>query len=226
MPTRARRAIAPMRTEIRGSIWFSFYRFLILFPLILGAVFQPPGGGRRFVVSFGVACGYVGLSIVALEFSLVARLKHVAGAFGQDALQQFHKQMGYVSTLFLLAHPILLFTSGFPLESLNPFSQAFPWAWRWGTIAFYVLLVLVGLSAGRRLFRMSFPPHLGKWILLCRCRSENHRNRGPWARIRGIAIQAGRRQPSLSRSNQRLPAPSSAAPLTLASGADCECSLA
>ena len=145
-----------MRTNIRGSIWFSFYRFLIIFPLIVAAVFRPPGGGRGFVVSFAAACGYVGLAMVALEFSLVARLKHVAGAFGQDALQQFHKQMGYVSTVFLLAHPILLLTSGYPLESLNPFSPAIPWAWRWGTIAFYVLLVLVGLSAGRRLFRMSF----------------------------------------------------------------------
>ena len=145
-----------MRTEIRGSIWFSFYRFLILFPLILGAVFQPPGGSRGFVVSFGVACGYVGLSIVALEFSLVARLKHVAGAFGQDALQQFHKQMGYVSTVFLLAHPTLLFTRGYPVESLNPFSPASPWTWRWGTIGLYVLLVLVGLSAGRKLFRLSY----------------------------------------------------------------------
>lgn len=145
-----------MRTEIRGSIWFSFYRFLILFPLIIGAVFRPPGGGRVFLVSFAIACGYVGLAMVALEFSLVARLKHVAGAFGQDALQQFHKQMGYVSTVFLLAHPILLFAYGYSLELLNPFSAASPWAWRWGTIASYVLLVLVGLSAGRRLFRMSY----------------------------------------------------------------------
>lgn len=145
-----------MRTNIRGSIWFSFYRFLIIFPLIVAAVFRPPGGGKGFVVSFAVGCGYVGLAMVALEFSLVARLKHVAGAFGQDALQQFHKQMGYVSTVFLLAHPILLFAYGYPLESLNPFSSASPWAWRWGMIAFYVLLVLVGLSAGRRLFRTSF----------------------------------------------------------------------
>ncbi len=146
-----------MRSVIRGSIWFSFYRFLILFPLIVGAVFRPAeGSGRGFVVSFAVACGYVGLGIVALEFSLVARLKHVAGAFGQDALQQFHKQMGYVSTIFLLAHPFLLVTYGYPLNLLNPFSSVSPWAWRLGTISFYLLLVLVGLSAGRKLFRISY----------------------------------------------------------------------
>ncbi len=145
-----------MRTEIRGSIWFSFYRFLILFPLIVGAVFRPAGGGRGFLLSFAIACGYVGLAMVALEFALVARLKQVAGAFGQDALQQFHKQMGYASTAFLLAHPVLLFVYGFPIAALNPFSSDVPWEWRWGTIAFYMLLLLVALSAFRKLFRLSY----------------------------------------------------------------------
>jgi predicted ferric reductase len=145
-----------MRTDIRGSIWFPFYRTLILLPLLVGAVFRANSGGRGFLVSFAAACGYVGLAIVALEFSLVARLKHVAGAFGQDALQQFHKQMGYVAVLFLLAHPILLLGSGYPLAILNPFSTPTIWAWRWGAIGVYLLLVLIGLSATRRLHRMPY----------------------------------------------------------------------
>ncbi len=91
-----------------------------------------------------------------LEFSLVARLKHVAGAFGQDALEQFHRQMAYVATLFLLAHPILLLASGYPFEVLNPFSSGNIWAWRWGAIAFCALLVLLVLSMGYKLFRMSY----------------------------------------------------------------------
>lgn len=145
-----------MRTQIRGSIWFSFYRFLILFPLIVAAVFRPEGSARGFAVGAAIACGFVGLAMAGLEFSLVARLKVVAGAFGQDALQQFHKQMGYVATAFLVAHPVLLFCNGYPLELLNPFSAAVPWAWRWGTIAFYVLAVLVALSAARKLLRLSY----------------------------------------------------------------------
>jgi len=139
-----------MRTNIRGPIWFWFYRILVLLPLLVAALSRATGGGRGFLLSFAVACGYVGLAIVALEFSLVARLKPVAGAFGQDALQQFHKQMSYVAALFLLAHPILLFLCGYPLELLNPFSPASAWAWRWGAIGLYILLVLIGLSAGHR----------------------------------------------------------------------------
>ncbi len=145
-----------MRTSIRGSIWFSFYRFLVLLPLIVAAAFREPGAGRGFVSSFAIACGYIGLAMVALEFALVARFKQVAGAFGQDALQQFHKQMGYVSTLFLLIHPVLLFVYGYPLDLLNPFSPANPWMWRWGTVSLYFLLLLVVLSAFRKWLRLSY----------------------------------------------------------------------
>lgn len=143
-----------MQSDVRGPIWFWFYRVLILFPLLVGAVFRATGGGRGFLLSFAVACGYVGLAIVALEFSLVARLKRVAGAFGQDALQQFHKQMGYVAALFLLIHPILLLGYGYPLKILNPFSTTS--SWRLGAIALYLLLLLIGLSAGRRRFHMPY----------------------------------------------------------------------
>jgi len=107
-------------------------------------------------LNFAVACGYVGLSIVALEFSLVARLRHVAGAFGQDALEQFHRQMAYVAIVFLLAHPILLLVCGYPLGLLNPFSSGSIWAWRWGAIALFGLVVLMALSMGHKLFRMSY----------------------------------------------------------------------
>jgi hypothetical protein len=69
----------PMRTNIQGSIWFSFYRFLVLLPLLVAVVFRAAGGSRGFVLELAVACGFVGLAIVAFEFALVARLKVVAG---------------------------------------------------------------------------------------------------------------------------------------------------
>ncbi len=145
-----------MGSSLRGPIWFWFYRILILLPLLVGAVFPASNRGRGFLFSFAVACGYVGLAIVALEFSLVARLKCVAGAFGQDALQQIHKEMGYVAALFLLTHPILLLVRGYPLSILNPFSAMGPLAWRCGAIGLYILLVLIGVSAGRRRLHMRY----------------------------------------------------------------------
>lgn len=145
-----------MRTNIQGSIWFSFYRFLVLLPLVVAVIFRGGSGGRGFVLSLAAACGFVGLAIVAFEFVLIARLKVVAGAFGQDALQQFHKQMGYASLLFLCAHPLLLLAGGYPAQMLNPIDAATPWMWRSGAISFYLLIGLIVVSVGRKLLRISY----------------------------------------------------------------------
>jgi predicted ferric reductase len=103
-----------------------------------------------------VACGYVGLAIMALEFSLISRIKSVSGAFGQDALEQFHRQMGCVAVMFVLAHPILLFFSGYSWKLLNPFWKGNLPMWRWGVMALYGLLLLVGLSLFRKSLKISY----------------------------------------------------------------------
>ena len=138
-----------MRANVQGSILFSLYRFLVLLPLIIATVFHG-SGGRGFVFSVAIAFGFVGLAIVVFEFVLVARLKTVAGAFGQDALQQFHKQIGYASALLLGGHPLLLILGGYPLGMLNPLAGPTPWMWRSGVIAFYLLIVLIALSVWRK----------------------------------------------------------------------------
>lgn len=145
-----------MRTNVQGSIWFSFYRFLVILPLIIAIVFRGNSGGRGFVFSLAIACGFVGLAIVAFEFVLVARLKTVAGAFGQDALQQFHKQIAYASLLFLVAHPALLLASGYPVQMLNPIDRATPWMWRSGVLALYLLFVLIAVSVWRKRLRLPY----------------------------------------------------------------------
>jgi predicted ferric reductase len=53
---------------------------------------------------FSVALGFVGLAMMGLEFVLVARFRPLAAPFGQDALLQFHRQIGYVGLAFILIH--------------------------------------------------------------------------------------------------------------------------
>jgi predicted ferric reductase len=77
-----------MELIIRGALWFGFYLFLVLFPLVIGAVFHP-AGGRSFSLELGVACGYVGLAIMAFEFALISRVKSVSGAFGRMRWSSF-----------------------------------------------------------------------------------------------------------------------------------------
>jgi predicted ferric reductase len=157
-----------MTNVVRGAFWFGIYLFLIAFPLAVAVLGRHPGEGRGFWVEFAVACGYVGFAIMASEFALVSRTQSVAGIFGQDALQHFHKQMGYAGTGFVLAHPMLLFMQGLPWGMLNPLSQEHRWEWRSGAIGFWALMLLIFVAAFRKRLRISYEWwHLTHALIAC-----------------------------------------------------------
>ena len=107
-------------------------------------------------MQFGVACGFAAFSIMAFEFALVSKVRSVTGAFGQDVLLQFHRQMGIVAAVLIAGHAVLMFRSGYPLAWLNPFSADNIWAMRWGVFAALAILVLMVVSLGRRRLRISY----------------------------------------------------------------------
>jgi len=133
-----------------GALWLGLYLWLVALPLGVGAIWPGAMGGRPFGVQFGVACGFAGLTILILELALVSEIQAVASVFGQDALLQFHRQMGMVSTGLLALHAVLVMQGSYPAAWLNPFDAETPWAMRWGTGAMLALGLLVGLSLGRR----------------------------------------------------------------------------
>jgi len=146
---------------VRGALWFGAYLALILSPLIVGAVFPGDAVHRPFATQFGVACGFVGLSVMAFEYALISKVKTVAGAFGQDALLQFHKHMGMLATFLIVVHAVLMIRSGYPLEWLNPVNREVPLAMRLGVIAGILLVVLMALSLLRKKIRLAY----GWWQL-------------------------------------------------------------
>src|SRR5436305_15090728 len=87
-------------------------RALILVLFNIGVFLSPLGfavisasqHGHGFWTNFSVALGFTGLAMMGLEFVLVARFRTVAAPFGQDALLQFHRQIGYVGLAFILTH--------------------------------------------------------------------------------------------------------------------------
>lgn len=139
----------------RAVIWLLLYMLLVLLPLVVGALFHP-AAARSFALELGVACGYVAAAIIVFEFSLVSRVRSVSGAFGQDVLEQFHRQMGFVALLFVVVHVALLISFGYPWSILNPFWEATFSMWRWGALAFYGLLLLIALSIFRRRLKISY----------------------------------------------------------------------
>ena len=66
-----------MRNTLSGLVWVLLYLLFCLAPLLL-AIGQNRPPGRSFLVEFSIALGFVGLSILALQFALIARFKAVA----------------------------------------------------------------------------------------------------------------------------------------------------
>ena len=143
-----------MKNTLSGLGWVVLYLLFCLAPLVVAwGQDRPPG--RPFLVDFSVALGFVGLSILALQFALIARFKVVAAPFGIDALLRYHVQITFVGLAFALAHPILLFVADpkyLPLLNL----LTAPWRARFAFTSVIALLVLVGLSVWRSALHLSY----------------------------------------------------------------------
>lgn len=143
-----------MRKTLGGLIWILLYLVFCLAPLLLVAGQNDPEG-RHFLIELSVALGFVGLSILALQFALIARFKPVAAPFGIDALIRYHSQVTFVGLAFVVAHPILLFFASTDyLHLLNVFTA--PWRARFAVASVIALLVLIALSVWRRRLRLSY----------------------------------------------------------------------
>jgi predicted ferric reductase len=95
----------------------------------------------------------MGLAMMGLEFVLVARFEPVAAPFGQDALLQFHRQIGYVGLAFVLVH-VAISAKWEALTFSNAISApALVW---FGMAAALSLIALVVTSVWRLRLRLSY----------------------------------------------------------------------
>ena len=144
---------------VRGIIWYGLYLFLILLPLLTAALSDPARVSPPFLVELAVGAGFVGFSLMALEFALISRINAAAQPFGEDSLQLFHNLMGMVALGFILIHPLLLIFAGYPANCwINPFSSCANIATRTAVISVFVLLLLVGSSVFRRKIGLRYEP--------------------------------------------------------------------
>lgn len=135
----------------RGIIWYGLYLFLILLPLGTALVSNPDRTAPSFLTSLGIAAGFIGFSLMALEFSLISRIESAAEPFGEDSLQLFHNIMGVTALGFILAHPTLLIISEYPANCwLNPFSACANTATITAFLSVFVLILLIVTSLFRK----------------------------------------------------------------------------
>ncbi len=146
-----------MKMTVRGIIFFSIYVFLVTLPLSTALISNPSRTSTTFLVNIAVGAGFIGYSIMALEFALISRIKAAAQPFGQDALQLFHNWMGIFALILLLAHPIFLIFSGYPASCwLNPFAGCGNQATVTASLSLYALILLIGLSIFRERFGIKY----------------------------------------------------------------------
>ena len=139
------------RTE--AALWITAYVAVAVSPLFVALIDLEPG--RGFVVNFSVALGFVGLTMLGLQFALVARFRRVAAPVGIDRLLEFHKQIAYVAVGLVLLHPILLFLKSDRFLRLLDVPDA-PWRARGAVASTLALLALVALSVWRRRLRLNY----------------------------------------------------------------------
>lgn len=151
-----------MTLAVRAVFWVLAYLGVVTAPLVFAAI-GAGDIGHSFITDLSVALAFVGLAIMGLEFALVARFKLVAAPFGQDALLQFHRQIGFVGLAFVLFHVAVSARWG-ELTFYNAITApALVW---FGVAATLAVLALVVTSVWRRGLRLSYESwHLAHTVL-------------------------------------------------------------
>ena len=141
-----------MTLAVRAVFWVIAYLGAVLSPLVFAAIggSQPDHG---FWTNFSVALGFVGLAMMGLEFAMVARIRPLAAPFGQDALLQFHRQIGYVGLAFILVH--FAISANWDQLTLTNALHAPLLVW-FGMAALLSLIALIVSSVWRRRLRLSY----------------------------------------------------------------------
>jgi predicted ferric reductase len=141
-----------MTLAVRAVFWVIAYVGVVVSPLVF-AVIGASHPDHGFWTNFSVALGFVGLAMMGLEFVLVARFRPLAAPFGQDALLQFHRQIGYAGLAFILIHFAI---SAHWNELTLTKALAAPLLVWFGMAALLSLVVLIVTSVWRHGLRLSY----------------------------------------------------------------------
>lgn len=144
----------PARLVAEGVFWLGVYLALVLAPLFVLLIGpSPPGLG--FWWDLSVALGFAGLAMMGVQFLLTARFRRATAPYGIDIIYYFHRYLGIVILLIVLAHPVLLIAENPILMGfLNPFVA--PWHIGAGVISVVALVALIATSVWRKKFGLAY----------------------------------------------------------------------
>jgi len=96
------------KLKLSGILILFLYAFLTVAPLIV-LLLGPKFEDRPALLDISVGLGFIGLSIMTLQFVNSGRIKVLNKPFGTDLVYHYHRQIGIAAFFLVFAHPILLF---------------------------------------------------------------------------------------------------------------------
>ncbi len=147
-------ATSGRRDALAARLGPAAYLALVLAPLAAAAAVDPFRAQRAWLVEASVACGFLALPLMLLQFGLVSRLRPLSRPFGTDALVLLHQYMGFLAVALVLVHPILLNTRGLPLGAWNPLAGGV--VRQSGAAAAWAVVCLVVATVLRRRMGVSY----------------------------------------------------------------------
>lgn len=136
----------------RGYLWIAAYLAILVSPLAVAFIGERPGG-RGFWLEFAVACGFLALVILALQFLVTARIQPLSWPFGIDVVVRFHGHVAYLAIALLAAH-IAILAAEHSWTLLNPIEAH--WTARFGQLGVALLAAAIVLSVWRVRLRLSY----------------------------------------------------------------------
>ncbi len=178
-----------IRLKWSSIAWVGLYVFVVIVPLVGGAIHLEHG--RGFWLNFSIALGFLSLSMLGAQFVIASRMEFVSSPIGMDVVLAFHRAMAYPATAFALVHPLLLFALDVRyLQLLNVFSS--PLRAKFAVLSAVALVALVLLSIFRRRWRIRYKVwQISHWLLaltvlmaaMAHVLLVNYYLKDPWQRL-------------------------------------------
>ncbi|WMJ73719.1 ferric reductase-like transmembrane domain-containing protein [Cytophagaceae bacterium ABcell3] len=140
--------------HLRGAFYMLLYIVICITPLFIAMAYTDLPA-RGFWMELSVALGFVGLTMLSLQFLLTARYRRITGPYGIDVILEFHRYISLVAIGFIIVHPLILFIKNSENLRLLLFWEA-PLRAQMAVLATVSLILLAVLSLYRKQLNIKY----------------------------------------------------------------------
>jgi predicted ferric reductase len=143
-----------MKRVYKATFWLALFVIMLLAPLGI-MLLGPRTPQREWLREVSVGAGFLGLSLIGIQFIPLARLPFLSAVFDMDSLYSTHHASSLLGFGLALAHPVLLFIHNpYTLRLLNVVTA--PWRARAAVAAAVLLIGIAVTSAWRKQLEVEY----------------------------------------------------------------------